>query len=73
MGEGDAAVVRFPGARVMVIDGGSAWRDFDLGERVVARYLWAQKIMHVDWLALSHPDQDHFGGLRFHRAQLFAG
>jgi competence protein ComEC len=65
VGEGDAAVVRFPGARVMVIDGGSAWRDFDLGERVVARYLWAQKIMHVDWVALSHPDQDHFGGLDF--------
>jgi len=65
VGEGDAAVVRFPGERVMVIDGGSAWRDFDLGERVVARYLWSKKIMHVDWLALSHPDQDHFGGLDF--------
>ena len=65
VGEGDAAVVRFPGARVMVIDGGPAWRNFDLGERVVARYLWAQKIMHVDWLALSHPDQDHFGGFDF--------
>jgi competence protein ComEC len=65
VGEGDAAVVRFPGARVMVIDGGSAWRDFDLGERVVARYLWSQKIMRVDWIALSHPDQDHYGGLDF--------
>jgi competence protein ComEC len=65
VGEGDAAVVRFPGARVMVIDGGSAWRDFDLGERVVARYLWVNKIMHVDRMALSHPDQDHFGGLDF--------
>src|SRR5579872_7103554 len=65
VGEGDAAVVRFPGARVMVIDGGSAWQDFDLGERVVARYLWSQKIMQVDWIALSHPDQDHFGGLDF--------
>jgi competence protein ComEC len=65
VGEGDAAVVQFPGARVMVIDGGPAWRDFDLGERIVARYLWGRKIMHVDWLALSHPDQDHFGGLDF--------
>jgi competence protein ComEC len=65
VGEGDAAVVRFPGARVMLIDGGPAWRDFDLGERVVARYLWGRKIMHVDWVVLSHPDQDHFGGLDF--------
>ncbi len=65
VGEGDAAVVLFPGSRVMLIDAGSAWSDFDLGERVVARYLWSQKIMHVDWMALSHPDQDHFGGFDF--------
>src|SRR5579862_2677743 len=71
VGEGDAAVVRFPGARVMVIDAGSAWNDFDLGERIVARYLWANKIMHVDWLALSHPDQDHFGGFDFLARNLF--
>lgn len=64
-GEGDAAVVRFPGSRVMLVDGASAWRDFDLGERLVARYLWSEKIMHVDVLALSHPDQDHFGGFDF--------
>ncbi len=65
VGEGDAAVIRFPGGRVMLVDGGPAWRDFDLGERVVARYLWSQKIMQVDWLVLSHPDQDHYGGLDF--------
>jgi competence protein ComEC len=65
VGEGDSAVVRFPGSRVMVIDAGSAWRSFDMGERIVARYLWAQKIMRVDWLVLSHPDQDHFGGFDY--------
>ncbi len=66
VGEGDAAVIRFPGARVMVIDGGGGYRDaFDPGERIVAPYLWAQKIMRVDYVALSHPDHDHFGGLTF--------
>jgi competence protein ComEC len=65
VGEGDAAVVRFPGARVMLVDAGGGWRDFDMGERIVARYLWSRKIMHVDWLALSHPDRDHFGGFEF--------
>jgi competence protein ComEC len=65
VGEGDAAVVRFPGGRVMLIDGGGAYPGYDYGERVVAPYLWSRKIMHVDYVALSHPDLDHFGGLSF--------
>jgi competence protein ComEC len=66
VGEGDAAVVRFAGGRVMLIDAGGAWPGgFDFGERVVARYLWAEKIMHVDYLVVSHPDLDHFGGMGF--------
>jgi competence protein ComEC len=66
VGEGDAAVVRFPGSRVMLIDGGGAFRgSFDPGERIVAPYLWAHKIMHLDYIVLSHPDRDHFGGLMF--------
>jgi competence protein ComEC len=66
VGEGDAAVVRFPGARVMLIDAGGAWPGgFDFGERVVARYLWGEKIMRVDYLVVSHPDLDHFGGMAF--------
>lgn len=66
VGEGDAAVVRFPGGRVMLIDGaGSFSGTFDPGERIVAPFLWANKIMHVDYVAVSHPDRDHFGGLIF--------
>lgn len=66
VGEGDAAVVRFAGGRVMLIDAGGAWPGgFDFGERVVARYLWARKIMRVDYLVVSHPDLDHFGGMAF--------
>jgi competence protein ComEC len=66
VGEGDGAVVRFGGGRVMVIDAGGAWSDgFDFGERIVARYLWAKKIMHVDYIVVSHPDLDHFGGMGF--------
>ncbi len=65
VGEGDSAVVRFPGSRVMLIDGGGSYGGFDAGERIVAPYLWSRKIMHVDYIALSHPDLDHFGGLDF--------
>jgi competence protein ComEC len=65
VGEGDGAVVRFSGSSVMLIDGGGSYGGFDAGERIVAPYLWSQKIMHVDYIALSHPDLDHFGGLDF--------
>jgi competence protein ComEC len=66
VGEGDAAVVRFGDGRVMLVDAGGAWPGgFDFGERVVARYLWREKIMRVDYLAVSHPDLDHFGGMSF--------
>ncbi|HEY1849657.1 MAG TPA: DNA internalization-related competence protein ComEC/Rec2 [Candidatus Binataceae bacterium] len=66
VGEGDAAVVRFPGGRVMLIDGGGSFGGtFDPGERLVAPFLWANKIMHVDYAVVSHPDRDHFGGLIF--------
>ncbi len=50
----------------MLIDGGGAFRDgSDLGERVVGPFLWSRKIMRVDYLALSHPEIDHFGGFAF--------
>jgi competence protein ComEC len=66
VGQGDAAVVRFPGSGVMLIDGGGDFPGtFDPGERIVAPYLWSHKIMHLDYVALSHPDRDHFGGLIF--------
>lgn len=66
VGQGDGAVVRFGGGRVMVIDAGGAWPDgFNFGERIVARYLWGRKIMHVDYIVVSHPDLDHFGGMGF--------
>ena len=47
VGEGDAAVIRFPGSRVMLIDGGGAFGTFDPGERLVAPYLWSRKIMRA--------------------------
>jgi competence protein ComEC len=54
VGEGDAAVVRFPGARVLLIDGGGEFRGtFDPGERIVAPYLWAHK-MRLDRLCSTY-------------------
>lgn len=66
VGQGDSAVVEFPGGDVMVIDaGGLQGENFDMGERVIARFLWSRKIAHVDYLVLSHPERDHYGGFAF--------
>jgi competence protein ComEC len=66
VGQGDAAVVEFPGSAVLVVDGGGfAGSSFDVGERVVARYLWSRKIRRVDYVAMTHADFDHAGGLPF--------
>jgi competence protein ComEC len=65
VGEGDGAVIRFPGSAVMVVDAGGAYAGYDSGERIVAPFLWSRKVMHVDYIVMSHPDLDHFGGLGF--------
>ena len=65
VGQGDAAVVELPGSKVMVIDaGGTAAGDFDTGEAIVAPYLRARKILKVDYLVVTHPRIDHYGGMR---------
>jgi competence protein ComEC len=66
VGQGDAAVVEFPGSPVMVIDGGGfASEDFDSGEAILAPFLWSRKISRVHTLVMSHPQLDHYGGLAF--------
>jgi competence protein ComEC len=65
VGQGNAALVELPGGGTMLIDGGgfSDNSTFDMGARVVAPFLWHQKIKTVDTLILSHPDSDHLNGL----------
>ena len=66
VGQGDAAVVEFPGSYVMVIDaGGFTSQTFDPGRAIVAPFLWQRKIGRIDTLVLSHPNLDHYGGLEF--------
>ncbi len=66
VGQGNSALIRFPKGKTMLIDGGGFPKShFDVGERVVARFLWHQKIKHIDYLVLSHPQADHLNGLPF--------
>jgi competence protein ComEC len=64
VGQGDCTVIQFPGSEVMVVDGGGL-HGLDTGERIVAPYLWRRKIARVDYVVLTHPQLDHYGGLTF--------
>jgi competence protein ComEC len=66
VGHGNAAVIEMPGGAEMVIDGGGfPGGSFDTGEMLIAPFLRSRKIMSVDYMVLSHPQTDHFGGLTF--------
>lgn len=66
VGQGESAVVELPGGEVMMVDaGGAGSAAFDIGERVIAPFLWGRKIAHVDYLVLSHSQWDHYGGMAF--------
>ncbi len=72
VGQGDSIVIRYPNGSVWVLDAGGV-RDsspddtqppsFDTGEAIVSRYLWHLRIRKLDRILLSHPHQDHAGGL----------
>ncbi len=66
VGNGDAALVEFPGTKTMLIDGGGLYDErFDIGRYVVAPFLLQRGITSVDYIVLSHPHQDHMGGLGY--------
>ncbi len=75
VGQGDAAIVRFPDRTTMLIDGGiqrsyydekrQKQVDYDVGERIIEPFLNANDIRELDLVVLSHPDLDHGGGLGY--------
>ncbi len=66
VGQGNAALIQFPGKQRMLIDGGGFHRGtFNVGRMVVAPALWHSKIRRIDYIVLSHPQSDHMNGLRF--------
>ena len=65
VGQGDAAFVRFPSGRAMLIDAGglSAAASFDIGDRVVGPVLRRDGVRALDALVVTHGDADHMGGI----------
>jgi len=64
--QGNAFLVRFPGGKTMLVDGGGlAGEGFDIGRSVVAPFLWHEGIRKIDIVVLSHAHADHLNGLPF--------
>jgi competence protein ComEC len=66
VGQGNSALIQFPGKKRMLIDGGGfQMSSSDAGRMVVAPFLFHSKILRVDYIVLSHPHHDHMNGLLF--------
>jgi competence protein ComEC len=66
VGQGSATLIRFPGGKRMLVDGGGFFDDaFDVGKYVLAPFLWHEKINKIDIVVLTHPHPDHLQGLLF--------
>ena len=63
VGQGDAAFVRFPDGKTMVVDGGERSAYFDCGEQVLLPFLRYMGVRRVDVVVASHSHNDHIGGL----------
>jgi competence protein ComEC len=72
VGQGDSAVIRFPGGQIWTVDAGGirdqhaeddSSRALDIGELVVSRFLWHRWAPRLDRVVMSHPHQDHAGGI----------
>jgi len=66
VGQGNSILVRFPGGKSMLVDGGGFFdKNFDTGKLVIAPYLLHERITAIDAVVLTHPDADHLNGLLF--------
>jgi competence protein ComEC len=64
VGTGDALVVEGPDRRAVVIDAGSGGPGrLDVGERVVAPFLWNHGILRLETVLATHRHVDHAGGV----------
>lgn len=64
VGQGDAALIRLPGRREVLVDGGGTpFSDFDVGARTVLPALRALGVDELELVIASHADTDHMEGL----------
>ncbi len=65
VGQGQAALLEYPGGRVLVDGGGGASPFFDCGRSILAPALTCRRVPRLDAVLVSHTDMDHARGLRW--------
>ena len=67
VGQGDSLFVVSPEGRTLLVDAGgpvgritSRW---DVGEEVVAPFLWSRRVRRLDAVLITHGHSDHIGGM----------
>ena len=66
VGQGSATFMQLPnGSRILLDGGGSRTSTSNVGRRIIAPYLWHQRIWRLDQAVISHPHSDHFNGMDF--------
>lgn len=77
VGQGTSSLLEpADGHRILIDGGGNKNSRVNIGERIIAPYLWRQRIWRLDQAVITHPHRDHFNGMdfilaRFRPKQLF--
>jgi len=68
VGQGESLHLRYPDGQSAFIDtGGTAYPGNGLyvGKGLIGRYLWEKRIGHLNFVLITHPEYDHYGGYSF--------
>lgn len=66
VGQGDSSLIITPQNKVILIDGGGSQNEnYDVGKSILVPYLLDRGITKIDYMMVSHFDNDHVDGLMY--------
>jgi len=65
VGQGSATLIETGESTILIDGGGSSFSKRSVGETVIAPFLWNKGINTVDTIIITHPDADHYNGLKY--------